>query len=115
MMEDAGAVALLLEAVPQELAAAIAQSTALPVIGCVSGPRCDGQVVVLHDMLGYGVGHPPRSVKQYLRLHDDLVHAFKSYATEVMEGMVPSSEDSASMDPTQLKELEQALKTRASQ
>jgi len=109
MMEDAGAVALLLEAIPKEVAAQITESTALPVIGCVSGPHCDGQVVVLHDMLGYGGGHPPRSVKQYARLHDQLLEAFQAYAKDVGEGAFPVATESAAMDPAELKELRRAL------
>ena len=109
MMEDAGAIALLLEAVPKEVARIVTESTALPVIGCVAGPYCDGQVVVLHDMLGYGAGHPPRSVKQYAQLHDQLVDAFRSYATDVREGAFPVPDTSASMNPAQLDELNKAL------
>ncbi len=109
MMEDAGAIALLLEAVPVEVAARITESTELTVIGCVSGPCCDGQVVVLHDMLGYGGGHPPRSVKQYLRLHDELVEAFKAYAKDVDEGSFPVAGESVAMESGQLEELRQAL------
>jgi len=114
MMEDAGAVALLLEAIPKEVAAEITESTALPVIGCVSGPHCDGQVVVLHDMLGYGGGHPPRSVKQYARLHDQLLEAFQAYANDVGEGAFPVATESAAMDPAELKELRRALGKRTS-
>jgi 3-methyl-2-oxobutanoate hydroxymethyltransferase len=114
MMEEAGAVALLLEAVPMEVASAIAESTELPVIGCVSGPYCDGQVVVLHDMLGYGAGHPPRSVKQYARLHDQLIEAFRAYATDVAEGVFPAAEESAAMEPTELQRLRDAIKEQAS-
>lgn len=110
MMEDAGAIALLLEAVPMQVAKIITESTDLPVIGCVSGPYCDGQVVVLHDMLGYGAGHPPQSVKQYARLHEQLVGAFKSYATEVAEGVFPTTEVSASMKQAEFDELERLLK-----
>ncbi|MHC4695714.1 MAG: 3-methyl-2-oxobutanoate hydroxymethyltransferase [Planctomycetota bacterium] len=109
MMEVAGAIALLLEAVPMELARIITESTTLPVIGCVSGPYCDGQVVVLHDMLGYGAGHPPRSVKQYAHLRDQLVAAFRSYATDVKEGAFPVPDASASMKPAQLEELNKTL------
>ncbi len=114
MMEDAGAVALLLEAVPMEVAAAVTESTKLPVIGCVSGPYCDGQVVVLHDMLGYGAGHPPRSVKQYVRLHDQLIEAFRSYVKDVAEGAFPVTKESAAMDPAQLEQLRQAIEERVS-
>ena len=67
VMEEAGAVALLLEAVPTEVARVITENTELPVIGIVSGPYCDGQVLVMHDMLGYSAGHPPSSVKQYAK------------------------------------------------
>jgi len=115
MMEDAGAIALLLEAVPMEVARIITESTDLPVIGCVSGPYCDGQVVVVHDMLGYSAGHPPRSVKQYAQLHDLLVDAFRSYATEVAEGQFPTPETSASMKADQFDELRRALDSRSQQ
>lgn len=112
MMEDAGAIALLLEAVPTEVAAIVSEATDLPVIGIVSGPRCDGQVVVLHDMVGYGGGHPPRSVKQYARLHDELVRAFTAYSQEVAEGAFPTEAQSVAMAPEQLDELRRALGTR---
>ncbi len=105
LMEDAGAVALLLEAVPKEVASLLCQSTELPVIGCVSGPHCDGQVVVLHDILGYSAGHPPRSIKQYMHLHDELVQAFRAYARDVSEGAFPIEERSVSMDPAELRLL----------
>ncbi len=109
MMEEAGAVALLLEAVPLEVARIITEATELPVIGIVCGPHCDGQVVVLHDMLGYNAGHPPRSVKQYAQMHDPLVGAFRSYASEVAEGVFPSAENSNAMDESELAKLERAV------
>jgi 3-methyl-2-oxobutanoate hydroxymethyltransferase len=114
MMEDAGAVALLLEAVPSEVAEIITESTTLPVVGIVSGPHCDGQVVVLHDMLGYGGGHPPRSVKQYAHLHDTLVNAFRSFSQEVKDGAFPTSQHSVAMDPAEHKELRRRLSSRGS-
>lgn len=109
MMEDAGAIALLLEAVPAEVAQIVTESTELPVVGCVSGPHCDGQVVVLHDMLGYGGGHPPRSVKQYARLYDVLTDAFRSYADDVMHGAFPTLDNSVSMDSSELASLREAM------
>ena len=111
MMEGAGAIALLLEAVPTEVAAIITESTELPVIGIVSGPHCDGQVVVLHDMLGYGGGHPPRSVKQYAKLHDVLVGAFRAFAQDVSEGAFPTDQHSVAMDPAECQELRRAMAT----
>ena len=115
MMEEAGAIALLLEAVPAEVAAVITESTKLPVIGIVAGPHVDGQVVVLHDMLGYGGGHPPRSVKQYARLHDPLVAAFRAFAQDVIEGAFPAAENSVAMDPTEHEELRRTLASRSPQ
>ena len=112
MMEEAGAIALLLEAVPMEVARIITEATDLPVIGCVSGPFCDGQVVVLHDMLGYGGGHPPRSVKQYARLYEQLVEAFRAYAVDVAEGRFPTPDNSIGMNPTELAKLQSILQER---
>lgn len=112
MMEDAGAVALLLEAVPAEVARIVTEATDLPVIGCVSGPACDGQVVVLHDMLGYGGGHPPRSVKQYARLHDPILQAFQDYVSDVQQERFPTVENSAHMDAGELEKLQAALGAR---
>ena len=114
MMEEAGAIALLLEAVPMEVARIITEATDLPVIGCVSGPFCDGQVVVLHDMLGYGGGHPPRSVRQYARLYEQLVEAFRAYAADVAEGRFPTPDISIGMNPTQLAKLQSILQERSS-
>ena len=115
MMEEAGAVALLLEAVPLEVARIITASTELPVTGIVSGPDCDGQVLVFHDMIGYGGGHPPRSVKPYAQLHEQLVRAFTAYAKDVTERGFPKSEQSVAMDPDELAKLKQALEIDASE
>lgn len=109
IMEEAGAVALLLEAVPLEVARIITESTELPVTGIVSGPDCDGQVLVFHDMIGYGGGHPPRSVTPYAQLHEQLAGAFAAYAKDVAEGGFPRAEKSVAMDPAELKKLHQAL------
>lgn len=112
MMEGAGAIALLLEAVPTEVAQIITESTALPVIGIVSGPHVDGQVLVMHDMLGYGGGHPPRSVKQYAQLYDQLVGAFRAYAADVREMAFPAAENSIAMDPVEAEELRRMVSAR---
>lgn len=105
IMEDSGAVALLLEAVPAEVAQIITQATDLPVVGCVAGPSCDGTVVVMHDMLGYGGGHPPRSVKRYANLNEVLLKAFRQYAQDVREGEFPSVTHGISMPDKEFKRL----------
>jgi 3-methyl-2-oxobutanoate hydroxymethyltransferase len=105
MMESAGAIALLLEAVPSEVAKIVTQRVAIPVIGIVAGPHVDGQVVVFHDMIGYGGGHPPRSVKRYANLHEIMLHAFKEFASDVTNGVFPAAENSVAMDPEELESL----------
>ena len=105
IMQEAGAVAILVEAIPAEVAAIITENSDLPVIGCVSGPHCDGQVVVVHDILGYGVGHPPQSVKKYADLNDSLGVAFREYAADVREGKFPLPERGISMPDKELARL----------
>lgn len=102
LMEEAGAVALLIEAVPTEVAEAVCRATELPVIGCVSGPLCDGQVVVLHDILGLNAGHPPSSVRVYAELRPVLLEAFRKYAADVNEGRFPIPEKSVGLSPEEL-------------
>jgi len=109
MMEDAGAVALLLEAVPTEVAERITRSTSLPVVGIASGPKCDGQVVVMHDMLGFGGGHPPKSVKKYADLHGQILAAFRAFAQEVVEEKFPAPEHATRMSVEESRELERIL------
>lgn len=109
MMEDAGACMLLLEAVPMEVARIIAQRTELPVIGCVAGPYCDGTVVVLHDMLGYQAGHPPKSVKTYADMHKVLTTAFAAYKRDVMAGEFPTAEHSMRINEEELAKLKRKL------
>jgi 3-methyl-2-oxobutanoate hydroxymethyltransferase len=110
LLEEAGAVALLLEAVPGEVARAIAERTSLPVIGCVAGPFCDGTVVVMHDMLGYATGHPPRSVKRYANLHDVLTNAFAAYADDVTGQRFPGEGHWIAMSDRESTRLAQRLR-----
>ncbi len=105
LFEAAGAAMLLLEAVPSEVAHEIAGRTALPVIGCVGGPHCDGTVVVLHDMLAWGGGHPPRMVRQYARIGEVFVRAFSNYVEDIHAGAFPSEAESIHMKPGELEKL----------
>lgn len=104
-MEEAGASILLLEAVASEVAGEITTRASIPVIGCVSGPRCDGTVVVLHDMLGLGGGHRPRAVKQYLDLSAILGKAFQDYVDDIHAGRFPVEADAIHMKPGELDKL----------
>jgi 3-methyl-2-oxobutanoate hydroxymethyltransferase len=110
LMEQAGAVGLLLEAVTPEPARIITRNTALPVIGCGAGPHCDGQVLVLQDMLGWLAGPGPRFAKPYANLRTVLADAVRSYAREVREGIYPAPEHCYPMQPGEAERLEQALR-----
>jgi 3-methyl-2-oxobutanoate hydroxymethyltransferase len=113
VMEASGAVALLLEAVPTEVSRIIAEGTDLPVIGCVAGPHCDGTVVVMHDMLGYGGGHPPRSVKVYADLNQIVKTAFAQYVEDIHEGRFPTAAHGIAMSQEECARLGGMLESGA--
>jgi 3-methyl-2-oxobutanoate hydroxymethyltransferase len=91
-LQDAGASMLVLECVPAELAAAIAGELAIPVIGIGAGNRCDGQVLVLHDMLGLTPGRPPRFSKDFLGDGGSIADAIAAYVAAVRSGAFPGPE-----------------------
>jgi 3-methyl-2-oxobutanoate hydroxymethyltransferase len=91
-LEEAGAFSLVLEAVPAELARTVTGALRIPTIGIGAGPHCDGQVLVVHDMLGLTTGHTPRFVKRYANLGEQAVAAMRAYAEEVAEGEFPAVE-----------------------
>ncbi|MFH1419174.1 MAG: 3-methyl-2-oxobutanoate hydroxymethyltransferase [Planctomycetota bacterium] len=90
ILEDAGACALLLEAVPPEPAKLIAEGTAIPVIGCGAGPFCDGHVVVLHDMLGLTEEPRPRFVKPCADLRAEILRGVEAYVAEIKSRSYPA-------------------------
>ncbi len=92
--EDAGAFSLLLEAIPIGLAKRITEELSIPTIGIGAGPYCDGQVLVLHDVLGLFERFLPRFAKQYINLRKDALHAIKIYKEEVEKGIFPSEDHS---------------------
>jgi 3-methyl-2-oxobutanoate hydroxymethyltransferase len=90
---DAGADALVLECVPSALAAEITAAIAIPTIGIGAGPACDGQILVLHDLLGMNSGHRrPRFVKDFLADGGSIEGAFRAYADAVRSGAFPAPE-----------------------
>ncbi|MDR1603762.1 MAG: 3-methyl-2-oxobutanoate hydroxymethyltransferase [Gracilibacteraceae bacterium] len=96
-IEEAGAVMIVLEAIPSQLAAAIAERLQIPTIGIGAGPDADGQVLVIHDVLGLYDRFTPKFVKQYARLQADIVLALKLYCREVKEGIFPDAAHSFTM------------------
>ncbi|HEX9282399.1 MAG TPA: 3-methyl-2-oxobutanoate hydroxymethyltransferase [Gemmatimonadales bacterium] len=93
-LEDAGAFSVVLELVPAPLASQITKSLAIPTIGIGAGPACDGQVLVLPDMLGLNDRFAAKFVKRYAALAEDVREAVKLYAAEVREGRYPGPEHS---------------------
>lgn len=81
--EQSGAIALVLECVPKQLGAAMARELTIPVIGIGAGAEVDGQVLVYHDLLGYGVTRVPKFVKQYASIQETIVEALANYVADV--------------------------------
>jgi 3-methyl-2-oxobutanoate hydroxymethyltransferase len=93
-LEAAGAFALVLEAIPAELAKIITEQVAIPTIGIGAGPHCDGQVLVLYDLLGLFDDFVPKFVKPYAHLKADALQAIRRYKEEVEQGKFPSDSES---------------------
>ena len=93
-LEQAGAFAIVLELIPAPLASRITKSLAIPTIGIGAGPACDGQVLVLHDLLGLNDRFNAKFVKRYATLSQDVREAVELFAAEVREGRYPGPEHS---------------------
>jgi 3-methyl-2-oxobutanoate hydroxymethyltransferase len=95
-LEDAGASLLVLECIPAELAAQVSQSLRIPTIGIGAGPDCDGQVLVLYDLLGITPGKRPSFSHNFLEDSDDIPNALRAFVAAVKAGRFPLSEHSFS-------------------
>ena len=93
-VEDAGAFSLVLEGMPRELAAIITRRLRIPTIGIGAGPDCDGQVLVIHDLLGLSAAPRAKFVRQYADLAGTSREAFVRYREEVLSGKFPGDEES---------------------
>jgi len=94
LLQDAGCFAIVLEKIPAQLAERVAKQLAIPMIGIGAGPGVDGQVLVMHDMLGINQEFSPRFLRHYARLHDVAKSAFESYIADVKSASFPSSDES---------------------
>ena len=108
LLEDAGAFGLVLEQVTEETAQAVTERLAIPVIGIGSGRYCDGQVLVVNDLIGLN-REVPILAKAYASLHQDLADIFRTYCREVEEGLFPSAANALQMDEDKLRQLQQHL------
>jgi len=93
-VEAAGAFSIVLEAVPRELAAQVTRELRIPTIGIGAGPECDGQVLVIHDMLGLHLGHQPKFARRYANLAETISQAVTQYCDDVRAGRFPSDAES---------------------
>jgi 3-methyl-2-oxobutanoate hydroxymethyltransferase len=108
-LEQAGSAALVVEAVPAEIGALLTQQVTIPVIGIGAGAATSGQVLVYHDLLGYGEGHRARFVRRYATMHDTLVDAVRRWGEDVRAGRYPSTEESYGISPEALAEVRAKL------
>src|SRR6185437_8724588 len=93
-LEDAGAFSIVLELIPKSLACAVTAAVSVPTIGIGAGAGCDGQVLVLHDMLGLNDRFAPKFLKRYANLADDVRSAVRQFGEDVRAGRYPDDDHS---------------------
>ena len=109
-LEEAGVFSIVLEKVTSEVALVITEKINVPIIGIGSGPHVDGQVLVIHDMLGLYKDFEPKFVKRYLNLSEQIFDAIIAYETEVKSGKFPQEEHMYHMNEEEFAKLEKKLK-----
>ncbi len=92
-LERTGCFAIVLEKIPAKLAAKVSKALKIPVIGIGAGGDCDGQVLVMHDMLGLNNGFSPKFLRRYANLHDEYLKAFRQYIEDVRSGDFPNENE----------------------
>ena len=105
-LTEAGCFSIVLEAIPAPIAAMITEAIPIPTIGIGAGPSCDGQVLVIHDVLGLFDRFVPKFVKQYAKLGDTIRNALTAYREEVENGTFPGPEHTFCMKEEERKKLE---------
>ena len=108
-LEDAGVFSITLEMVSHEVAQIISETVSVPVIGIGSGVNCDGQVLVVQDLLGMYDKIKPKFAKRYMNLSEDIVKSLENYRSDVQSGKFPTKENSFSMNEEELKKLREQL------
>lgn len=103
--EKAGAFSIVLECVPKQLAKEVSEAVSIPVIGIGAGNETDGQVLVFHDLVTYGVGRVPKFVKQYSNISDTITSSIGNYIEEVKRGSFPEDKHSFTMREEELQML----------
>jgi 3-methyl-2-oxobutanoate hydroxymethyltransferase len=93
LLEEAGCFAIVLEKIPAMLAKEVAESVRIPIIGIGAGKYCNGQVLVMHDLLGINTEFKPRFLRQYLNLHETVTQAVQQYIRDVKDNDFPSEQE----------------------
>lgn len=93
LLQEAGCFAVVLEKIPAKLAKVVSESVHIPVIGIGAGPNCDGQVLVVNDMIGLTKGFRPRFLRQYLDLYDGILNAAQQYIKDVKSNDFPNEKE----------------------
>src|SRR5687768_14929713 len=109
-VEAAGAFAIVLELVPASVAQEISRRLTIPTIGIGSGPHCDGEIQVFHDVFGLYTDFQPRHTRRYLNVAKDITAAARQYARDVSEGVFPGAEQTSDLG-AEAKEHFRALLT----
>jgi 3-methyl-2-oxobutanoate hydroxymethyltransferase len=110
LLEECGAFAILLEAIPAEIGQIITERAGIPIIGIGAGPDTDGQVLVVHDALGFFKGHKAKFVKQYCNLNETIHNALAEYKKDVETGAYPTKEHGYGIESAVLEEIRGMLK-----
>jgi 3-methyl-2-oxobutanoate hydroxymethyltransferase len=105
LLEEAGAFSVVLEAIPVPIAKRVTERLKIPTIGIGAGIHCDGQVLVVHDMLGLFDRFTPKFVKCYVNLSELMLKAFASYQEEVLKGEFPTDQHSYHIDEEELSKM----------
>jgi len=108
-IEEAGVFSIALEMVSHEVAEIISQTVSVPIIGIGSGVGCDGQVLVVQDLLGMYDKIKPKFAKRYMNLSDDIVKSVEDYKNDVVLGTFPAEENWFSMEEEELKSLREQI------
>jgi len=104
-LEDAGAFSVLLEAIPAPIAKRITERLKVPTIGIGAGIHCDGQVLVVHDMLGLFDRFTPKFAKRFVNLSEQMLKAFEAFREEVLKGEFPTDQHSFHIDEKELSKV----------
>jgi len=109
VLEEAGCVSIILEAVPAEVAKIITERSKIPIFGIGAGSECDGQILVVNDLLGFFGGHIAKFVKQYASMNEYIEKALLEYKADVENGIFPGSEHCYEISEEELTKLKQVI------